>query len=375
VTRSLLLTAALAALLAAGGARASAAPPSPAAKQEAAERFDRGIRFYDEGNPAAALAEFNRAFELTSDPKILYNMALIYADLRRSVDAVTALERLGEGTAGLSPEQRQNAAELHRQHSGLVARVTVKTSVPAVIQVDGVEVGRTPLVRPFLVAPGTHLVGATAAGFTAPPQQRLDVAGGESRVVTFELAAPAAAAPDRERHTHDGLYLDVMAGLGYMAASATSASEDLSLSGLAQTLAVSAGWSINDRLVVHGTIYDCIGSDPSVERTGQTATETGWMAALGGAAGATWFFVPLNASVGARLGLERFQQLDAGGSTLAHSGWTPALMLNAGKQWWVSRNWGIGVAAQLHASMPLDRSSADAFSTLWAVLAASATFN
>jgi hypothetical protein len=371
ITRSL-AGSLLCALLAAGVARAA---PSPPDQREAAERFDRGIRLYDSGDPTTALAEFHKAYELSGEPRILYNMALIYADLHRAVDAVEALERLLGDPRPLSPEQRHNAEELHAQQALLVARLSVRTSVPAQVEIDGVQAGRTPLARPLLVAAGTHVVGVVAQGYS-PLRQRLDLAGGEKRDLGLTLVpewGPATSEPTA-RH-HDGLYLNLMLGGGFMSSSATAASQQLTYSGLAQSLSVAAGASVTERIAVYASLYDSIASSPSARRSNDVVTEAGSIAALGGGLGAEYFFMPLNASVGARLGLERFVRRDSDDSPTALSSWMPGLTLTAGKQWWLSDNWGVGGVLQLHWSTPLDAVSVDAFSTLWVVLGLSATYN
>jgi hypothetical protein len=184
---------------------------------------------------------------------------------------------------------------------------------------------------------------------------------------------PAAAVARADVHRHDGFYFNLMLGGGYMSSSATA--EQLSYSGLAQSLSVAAGASINDRIVLYASLYDSIASNPSARRANDVVNEAGSIAALGGGLGAEYFFIPLDVGVGARLGIERFVRRDSTDSTTALSSWMPAVTVNAGKQWWVTDNWGVGGVVQVHLSMPLDPVSLDAFSTLWVVLGLSATYN
>ena len=59
-------------------------------RKEAADRFDHGLRLFNEGDNPGALLEFKRAFELSGERSILMNVGLVYAEMGRPVDAVAA---------------------------------------------------------------------------------------------------------------------------------------------------------------------------------------------------------------------------------------------------------------------------------------------
>ena len=173
-------------------ARAQTAPVSPAARQEAAERFDRGLRLFNQGENAGALVEFKRAYELTSDPLLLFNIGLVYAEQKRPVDAVDALDRLLASPAKLTSEQRAKAQRVRGEQAAFIAFLEVATAVPAVIDVDGIEIGRTPMAGSARIAAGTHQIGAVAPGY-APSHRSIDIAGGETQKISFDLVPGEAA--------------------------------------------------------------------------------------------------------------------------------------------------------------------------------------
>jgi hypothetical protein len=142
-----------------------AAGPSPAVKAEARERFDTGLHLFEKGENAGALAEFKRAYQLIPNPLVLYNMGLVYAAMNRPVDALDALTQfLGEpGAAG--PEQKKHAADVRAEQEKRIAQLVVLTDHPATVEVDGVEVGHTPLAKPIRVGSGQHVVAVEAPGF------------------------------------------------------------------------------------------------------------------------------------------------------------------------------------------------------------------
>jgi hypothetical protein len=138
---------------------------SPASKTEARERFDRGVRLFEKGDNAGALAEFKRANELIPTPLVLYNMGLVYAAMNRPVEAVDSLGAFLAQAPSAQRGQRKHAQEILDEQSTRIARLMVKTAVPATLDVDGIEVGRTPLTEPLRVASGAHIVGAQAPGY------------------------------------------------------------------------------------------------------------------------------------------------------------------------------------------------------------------
>src|SRR6185369_10134707 len=151
--------------------KADAVAPSTAAapqteaelnKAQAAQRSDRGLQLFNEGDNAGALAEFKQTYALMPNLIVLFNIGLVYAAMGRPVDAVDALTPVVD-SATLSPEQRERAQKTLSDQQQRIGRISV-TSVPvgARIDVDGVEVARTPLSAPLRVAEGSHVIGAVA---------------------------------------------------------------------------------------------------------------------------------------------------------------------------------------------------------------------
>lgn len=169
------------------------AQPDP--RVEARERFDRGLGLFDEGRYDAALAEFQRAYELSPSYRILYNLGRVYAETRDSVRAVDALERfLSEGGASIERRRRAEVDALLAEQRARVSRVWVRTNVPdAQISIDGALALaadgtplRTPLREPIRVTAGRRLIGARATGHEAA-ERALELPGGVEETLALEL--------------------------------------------------------------------------------------------------------------------------------------------------------------------------------------------
>ncbi|HXI60333.1 MAG TPA: PEGA domain-containing protein [Polyangia bacterium] len=170
-----------------GASPPAGAAASPATKAEARERFDRGVRLFEKGENAGALAEFKRAYELIPNPLVLYNMGLVYAAMNRPIEATDALQTfLASGAVAPSSEQRKKAERVRAEQATRIAQLMVVTDSPATIEVDGIEAGRTPLQKPIRVAIGAHVVAAVAPGFL-PTRKELTLPGQVTETVVLNL--------------------------------------------------------------------------------------------------------------------------------------------------------------------------------------------
>lgn len=193
--RTLLLPALLASLVVLEPSVASA--QDAAAIAEARERFDRGIQLFDAGDYEPALVEFLRAHEIAPNYVVLLNIAHAYHRLGRPAQAVDAFERyLAEGGERVHATRR---AEVLRELDALrprVGEIVVNVTRPAlaVVYLDDIEVGHTPLDAPLRVGAGQHVVEVRAEGFLSF-RREVAVAGRASVAVDVALSPVAEVEP------------------------------------------------------------------------------------------------------------------------------------------------------------------------------------
>lgn len=157
------------------------------AATEASEHFQRGVEFSKDGDFEAALVEFKRAYELSPNYRVLYNLGQTSRELRDYAGALKSFQQyLKEG--GNDVAKRDKVEAWVEELKGKVAKVSVNVNVPgAEITVDDVSVGRSPLKEPVVVNAGKRKVSATLSGYT-PMQRYVDLAGTDSKSVDIELA-------------------------------------------------------------------------------------------------------------------------------------------------------------------------------------------
>jgi hypothetical protein len=158
---------------------------------------------------------------------------------------------------------------------------------------------------------------------------------------------PGAAASDstdgpsphsRGYHTHDGLYADAHLGVGWL--------RGVPGAGGSYARGVSIGYALSNGLVVLGEYYDATiygpSSDPSV-------------AALdfqGFGPGAKYYLMPFNVFLsGSVLIVCQLTERNNGDWRTGNASWQSedesiAGRFSVGKEWWVSANWGLGVAGE-----------------------------
>lgn len=177
----------LAALLSLALVALPAAAQDDPARAEARVHFQRGLELYDDGDLSAALSEFEEAYRISPNPRLLYNLGQVHAELGHAVEAADAYDRFLREADGIDAELRADAErELARARSR-IGRVTVTVSVPgARIWIDDVERGSAPLPEPVAVSAGEHLITVQAAGHEAL-RHRFRIAGGASLAVELAL--------------------------------------------------------------------------------------------------------------------------------------------------------------------------------------------
>jgi hypothetical protein len=156
------------------------APLSESLQGEARQAYDSAKLLFEDGDPAGALAKFRRAYDLSKEPRLLWNMAVCEKELRHYGSAARLVERyLGEGGTKISEESRQNALNTQQALRSFYSELTLKNlPAGAKVSVDGVNAGTAPLSGPLLVDLGARTIRVELEG-REPFEQQIDVPGAE----------------------------------------------------------------------------------------------------------------------------------------------------------------------------------------------------
>jgi hypothetical protein len=162
----------------------------------ARDAFDRAGALFASGRYAEARSEFERAYELGGDARVLYNVAVCEKELGRYARAVGRLRQSLAAGGALPREYLERVRAALDLLAPYVGRLAVETSEPgATVYVDGAEAGVSPLPAPLEVDVGRHAVAARREGFDEASQS-VDVPR-EGGSVRLTLVRPAPEAPPR----------------------------------------------------------------------------------------------------------------------------------------------------------------------------------
>jgi hypothetical protein len=182
--------------------RAPARPPPKTPEQRDAERhFQSGVALFKESKYAEALAEFERAYEISPQPLVLYNIAGCHRELSHYGEAVTYYRRvLADGNGKVKPERIAAARNELDAILTRIARVTV-TVTPGLdgvtLSLDGAPLEKPEM--PLILPPGEHKLVAHAAG-RRDEERSLRLASGDELAVEIVLAElPRSPSPLPER--------------------------------------------------------------------------------------------------------------------------------------------------------------------------------
>jgi tetratricopeptide (TPR) repeat protein len=158
--------------------------------EQAGAHFDRGVRFYEEGDYRSALLEFQRAYALQHAYQLLYNLGQVSGELRDYASAEDYFRRyLVDGKDAIAADRR---AEVLVELTHLATRVgslRITSNVSgAEIRIDD-RVVPDALTKSVRVSAGRRQLSAEKAGY-APVRRAVDVLGGEESTVSLAFGPP-----------------------------------------------------------------------------------------------------------------------------------------------------------------------------------------
>lgn len=172
-----------------------AAESSGSPTEQASRRFQRGVNLYRDRSFDAALAEFNRAYELAPNYRVLFNIGQVHAERGDYVAGIKAFRQyLAEGGSAVDAARvTEVQAEITRLE-GRIANITVTSNVSdAELLIDGVSVGKLPQAH-VPVNAGLRSISLRKNGYEAD-DVRVMLATGDDKALEIKLQKRAMAAP------------------------------------------------------------------------------------------------------------------------------------------------------------------------------------
>lgn len=165
-------------------------------KAEASRHFKLGVKLYAESKFDEALIEFQRAYELSPHPSVLYNIAASHRELSHYGEAIQYYEQfLAEGKGVAKADLLARARVELQELRGRIGSVVIDVTPAGVtVTVDEREVGTTPLDGPVIVGPGRHTFVLRAPSGQVE-SRTVTIAAGDTATVSLTMTAPVTS-PD-----------------------------------------------------------------------------------------------------------------------------------------------------------------------------------
>lgn len=170
---------ALATILATGAVYAQPAPSRPGKTQarapiraelgeDARRSWDSAIELFEARDFEGARVEFMRAWELSRNPRVLFNVGVCDKNLRRYARAATVWrQQLETGSSQLSEDEIRAAQGAIAAVEPFISSLTVRTNVEgATLLIDNEAAGQTPLLGPIPIDVGHHSFASASPGST-----------------------------------------------------------------------------------------------------------------------------------------------------------------------------------------------------------------
>jgi len=174
----------------AAGSPKAAAPLGETLSGAAKDAYVSAQILLNNGDFPGALKKYSQAYDLSKDPRLLFNMAVCARSLRAYARMQSLLTRyVREAGTAMSPEDKADVGNALAAIRNLVGTVRLAvTEADADVAVDGEAVGTTPMAEPMVIDLGTHKVSVTKPGFQSA-EQTIDVQGGTAVAVAITLVA------------------------------------------------------------------------------------------------------------------------------------------------------------------------------------------
>ncbi len=149
-------------------------------------------------------------------------------------------------------------------------------------------------------------------------------------------------------HTHDGFYLSLCMGAGYlsMTDNITNAQyKKMEMKGNGTTMDIKIGGAIRPNFILHGDLISSASYEGDIyldsRKVGKLSSDETFGTSIIGV-GFTYYIMPQNTFICATVGSGNFSIISQNDSYTSDNGF--AFMAKVGKEWWVSTNWGLGVS-------------------------------
>ena len=159
-------------------------------------------------------------------------------------------------------------------------------------------------------------------------------------------------------HAHDGFFLQVHVGISATGFSSKQAGVKTNYAGGGISSGAAIGGVIAHNLVLYAAFFGTDTANPDKQVAGTSVTsDLGEIGVGAFGPGLAYYFERCNLYLSATFGLAGLTANDGGGVKVDSAKSGAAFDFMVGKEWWVSRDWGLGIAGELMAASLKDKNT------------------
>jgi hypothetical protein len=146
---------------------------------------------------------------------------------------------------------------------------------------------------------------------------------------------------------HKGFFLSLSVGPNFSGITSEVVGDyNLKFKGTGAQFDLKIGGAIKENLILHATLTSNTMSGPEITSGGSSQNTSNNLtlgeAMIGG--GITYYIMPSNIFLSGSLGIGNFTLIDNDKKTSVSTDRGFSMQLKVGKEWWISKRWGLGVA-------------------------------
>ena len=154
---------------------------------EALKDWQAALELYRARDFDNARVQFRRAFEVSKNPRTLFNVGVCWKDLTHYAQAIRVWEEELSYRDKLSAEDISKLESVIEALRPFVSTLKVEADeAGAQLSIDGIEIGTTPFLEPVAIDVGKRVVRLTKPGFL-PAEREVEVIRGQLARVSFDL--------------------------------------------------------------------------------------------------------------------------------------------------------------------------------------------
>ena len=203
------------------------------------------------------------------------------------------------------------------------------------------------------------LVSEDATQITIAETQGAETKILKTEVTSVDYAEAADIAKAKGIHKHDGFFLRMLGGYGQMnfeeSPVLTNGTGTMKMKGPAGFFGFHIGGAIFENFILLASLNGYAGTQLTPELNGVAATTTVDLGVSSYGLGFSYYIMPINLYLSADVGGAEDEITVSGVKFQSEAGL--GVNVQIGKEWWVSDNWGLGVALFGHYSKMKDKST------------------